>query len=142
MPEHTFHLALRPWLHTAGISEYIIIDWSSRDGNMMRSTLPNELVQLTPELRGSVLFLNVLDEEEWVLTRAYNLGFSLAHSDIILKVDCDSVLSADFLDRNRLDGADPIYRTGSMGTFRNENEVPLHGVLLAPRFSVLLSQRV
>ncbi|KAA8499504.1 hypothetical protein FVE85_7089 [Porphyridium purpureum] len=133
--EHTFHMASMSWFYAHGIAEFVIVDWSSSRAELMRSTVANEFVSLPPVQRDKLLFVRVLDEPNWSLTRAYNLAFGLVRSKRILKVDCDTILSVDFVEKNPLPS--DTFVTGVLGTFRNENEEALRGVFLARTGDVL-----
>jgi len=87
--------ALPSWLALPGISEIVIVDWSS-DMPVARS-----LAQAgTADPR--IVVVRVENEPRWVLSHAFNVGFRMARHEHILKADADIVLTPDFLSANPL----------------------------------------
>ncbi len=87
--------ALSSWLKLDEISEIIIVDWSSD------TPLKRELAVFT-EADERIRIVRVDDEDEWILTCAYNGGFRCASHAVILKADADIVINPDFFRRNKL----------------------------------------
>lgn len=83
------------WLAQPGISEVVIVDWSS-DTPVARDLAAAGIAD------GRVRVVRVAGEPRWILSYAFNLGFRLARHAVILKADADIVLAPDFLHRNPL----------------------------------------
>lgn len=79
--------ALRSWEKLRGIAEIIVVDYGSR-----------KKIQSNGD-RVTVVRVNGVSEEGWILSRAYNVAVRVAKSKWILRVDCDSVLPPDFVER-------------------------------------------
>ena len=69
---------LPAWLRLPDISEFVLVDWSTREPF-------DDLLALDPRIR----IVRAVDEPKWILAYAYNLGISHAKGDIILKCDAD-----------------------------------------------------
>jgi len=89
-------LALPTWLALPGIDEIVVVDWTSASP-VAADLLAADLTD--PRIR----VVRVEEEPDWVLSRAFNLGFRLARYDRILKVDADIQLAQEFFESNRLE---------------------------------------
>jgi len=125
---HDMDVSLQTWLRVKNVDEIILVDWSSSNrasflGSSRRSG----------ELGKKLVLVRVEDQKEWVLTRAYNLAIKVASGSWILKVDCDTLVHPDFVDRH------PIQKGAfySLKFPRNSNEARLSGVLFAGRDDLL-----
>ncbi len=87
--------SLRTWLRHNEISEIIIVDWSS-------STPVLEDLSSSGLLDKKIKVIRVRDRPRWILTYAFNIGFSFARHKKILKVDADINLHNDFFKKNPL----------------------------------------
>lgn len=87
--------ALPTWLAHQTVREVIIVDWTS-----------DEAVRQSLDENGfkdkRIKVVRVDNEPRWILSYAFNLGFRLARHELILKVDADITLKADFFDKNPL----------------------------------------
>ncbi len=92
---HNLIKALPSWLANPEISEVVIVDWSS-DTPVAADLATAGIAD--PRIR----ILRVEGERRWVLSYAFNAGFRAAACDLVLKVDADITLSADFFRRNHL----------------------------------------
>lgn len=117
--------SLGSWLEVRGIDELILLDWGSRDLHRF-ATIAH------PAVDPRILAVAAVNTSSWTLTRAYNLAVKFASGKNILKVDCDTVLDARFLERNTLTSSDE-YLTASWREARSENEQRLRGVFLVER---------
>lgn len=81
---------LPSWLGAANVDELVLVDWSSHD--KLADALPRSALN-DPRL----VLLRVDGQSEWMLSRAYNLALRFTTRRTILKVDCDTRLSHDFL---------------------------------------------
>lgn len=75
------------------LEEHIIINWSSKD------LVPTSLIKHNSKLR----IFNVQGEKSWWLSRAYNFGAFLAKGDFILKLDADTSLKHNALNKINLE---------------------------------------
>jgi len=75
--------ALPEWLKLPDISEFVLVDWSTREPF-------DDLLVLDPRIR----IVRAVEEPKWILAYAYNLGISHAKGDIILKCDADCIPDA------------------------------------------------
>lgn len=99
----TVGIALQSWLRLQGVTEIIVLDWSSNPP--IYSGLPQE------SLSDNRLFLaEAPGQVSWSLTRAYNAAIRLATSTYVLKVDCDTKLRPDFLVRHPI--SEQIFYSG------------------------------
>ena len=87
--------ALDSWLACPELREIIIVDWSS--DRPVQEALDEKGIG-DPRIR----VLRVEDEERWILSYAFNVGFRAASCRRILKADADIVLDPDFFAANRL----------------------------------------
>lgn len=129
--------------------EIVLVDW----GTATPDHVPVQLVveALKPK-DPRVTVVSVPGAETWVLSRAYNLGLSLARGEWILKVDCDTAIGPHFLDKIILppsvkaaaakraavesedasaESDDRFFYRFSWEHARSENEQHLNGVVLA-----------
>lgn len=89
--------SIHSWINLA-IDEIIIIDWCSK--TEFSTIIPYYLTQ-NPNFSKIKIF-RVDGFDKWVLTWAFNLGFSLAKGDYILKLDADIIVDENFLEKNPL----------------------------------------
>ena len=120
---------LPSWLVVRGVSEILLVDW----GHPERQWLDEELrsVSADPRLR----VVRVPEEEEWHLARAYNLAAQLARGERVLKVDSDTWLAPEALERQVL--APRTFLRGCRDRALDENGRHLNGVLLIRRTDFL-----
>ncbi|KAJ8900762.1 hypothetical protein NDN08_000063 [Rhodosorus marinus] len=116
----TLQEVIKYWLGAENVDEVIIVDWNSDP----------PLEQVVRKYSDPRLVLaRVEDEDDWVLTRAFNVGMSMATKDKLLKLDCDYALSPNFVSKHPLRKQDKIFYSGDYSKASNENEVHLNGVL-------------
>lgn len=120
-------LTLPAWDAVKEIDEIILVDWGSDSDEWEDLPLLDALVRA-----GRVSFVRVEDAGDWVLSRAYNLAAKFAMGKYILRVDCDTHLNPDFIDKHPRPAAGEYYTVG-WGTERNENEQKLRSVWFALR---------
>ena len=89
--------------------EHILIDFSSDE------RIDNNLIEINPKLK----IITVKNESTWWLARAYNIAFWLAKGDFILKLDADTVLNSEELNKINLNLVDGVVfeHQGGMGNF-------------------------
>jgi hypothetical protein len=80
--ESILRVSLSSWLQAKGITEIVIVDWSSK--NSLKS-----LETLDPKIK----VVRVEDQKYFNLGKAYNLAFNNASCDKILKLDVDYILN-------------------------------------------------
>lgn len=132
----TLAVAATSWTRVEGVSEIVLMDWSS--AAPLRAVLPPTV--LADE---RVFIATAPGQSAWVLTRAYNIAIRLATSAAVLKVDCDTVLSPDFLTTHPL--IPGVFYAGdwrvltlvsdssSSAPFVADEQVHVNGLLYAPR---------
>lgn len=87
--------ALKTWLEFSEIGEIIIVDWSSQID--VRDSI--EVAGLADE---RITILRVEKEARWILSWAYNLGFTYVSNAKVLKLDADILLDSRFFELNKL----------------------------------------
>lgn len=87
--------AVNTWILHDAIDEIIIVDWSSE------APVTESLAQAGIEDQ-RIRVIRVEGESRWVLTWAFNVGFSAAQYTKILKADADITIAEDFFNKNRL----------------------------------------
>lgn len=107
--------AVANWLQIHGISEIILVDWSSTPA----ITLPHD-----PRLQ----ILRVENEPHWMLAPAYNLAAEQATGDILLKLDVDYRLQPDFLANTKMRLGQ--YRHGDWAIGQGTDDIHLAGFLM------------
>ncbi|KAL1519493.1 hypothetical protein AB1Y20_023011 [Prymnesium parvum] len=113
---------LPTWTAMRGVAELVLLDWASSPP--LHAELP---AALDPRVR----LVRAPLETEWNLARAYNLAIQLARSDVILKLDSDTAVLPDLIERQPL-GAREFYR-GCSHRSTDENARHLNGVVLLRR---------
>lgn len=86
------------WRGVRGLDQIVVVDFGSEKESDMKNIIERET-----SARGDAeeLFVTMNDTRaEWAISRAYNLAASLAFGDVLVKVDCDSFLTPDFLEKN------------------------------------------
>lgn len=104
------------WLKVKGVSEIVIVDWSSKE------QLLNDIEAINDD---RIKLIRVDGMLRWVLSWAYNLAISLTSYDKVLKIDSDIILPDNFLIKYSPD--DINFFRGSWKIARNENENHLNG---------------
>lgn len=97
------------------LREHIIVDYSSK------KSIPQEIY----DLNSKVKIVKVNYENEWWLSRAFNFAFQLAKGNFILKLDADTILRSDEInkiDLTNLDGTVFAYG-GGKGNFLIKREI-------------------
>lgn len=116
---NTLEVAVRSWLSATGVSEIILVDWSS-DPPILQS-----IPDLLEDIRVKVIV--VQGEKKWILSWAYNLALRFVQpGSFMLKVDCDTILSSDFLEHHPLKKG--IYYAGNWKLMETENAQHLNGI--------------
>jgi len=126
-----FEVALNSWLLVESVRQVIIIDWAS--GHCIRDaidTAANENLTVKIDL------VEVKTGQSFRLSVAYNYAFGLAHSENILKVDCDTEIAPHFLSENGISSHIPL-RRGVDFSQVTDNDMHLNGVFVAKKSLVL-----
>ncbi|CAN8073026.1 unnamed protein product [Agarophyton chilense] len=122
--------ALPGWLEAIRPQDDILlVDWGTRPPDHVPL---EEVVRNTAGPKVSVV--TVQEPDQWVLSRAYNLAFSLATGDWIFKVDCDTEVRRSFFERHPLRRKNydfPFFYRFDWKKAGNENQKHLAGVFLA-----------
>ncbi|KAA8492196.1 hypothetical protein FVE85_3634 [Porphyridium purpureum] len=121
--------SLPTWLEVQGVDEIIVVDWSS---DPPLEEVLGKLVEKDPRVH----IVRVENEPHWVLSRAFNLGMSLVTRPIVLRVDCDYKLEPDLLEKHAVKADDRVFYSGNWRNAKNENEVHLNGMVIAPKAAV------
>lgn len=87
--------SLATWLEVDGLSEIVIVDWSSDDDVL-------QAIRAAGLMSKKVRVIRVENEPRWILSYAFNVGFRLARHEVIVKADADITLRKDYLHRNPL----------------------------------------
>jgi hypothetical protein len=122
--------ALPSWLAVPGISEIVIVDWSS---DMPVAVSLRDAGLVDPR----IVIARVEDEPRWILSYAFNLGFRVARHATILKVDADIVLRPDFTADNPPQPG--RFRAGNWRNAANGQEY-INGVLQVARSDLMAVQ--
>ena len=123
--------SLPSWLLINGISEIVIVDWSSSPP--LASTVQKILRTSANPSSPSVRLIRIDGEPEWVLSRAYNVAFNQTHRSIVAKLDCDYIVKPELFDAHEISTKSAWYYTGYYMNSRTPNEVHLNGALLVRR---------
>lgn len=119
--ESTLHAALDSWLGARDVSRIYLIDWSSAipyTSSLAPRFLHDDKIRV----------VRVDEQENYVLTWAVNFAFSHAREcERVLKLDCDSVITSDFIARNPLSPSS--FLSGDWRAARDDNEVHINGLL-------------
>jgi hypothetical protein len=125
--QETLRHAAESWRFVRGVSEIVLFDFGSAVA--LSSVISPSLLQ-----DRRLVLASSTRQNGWILSRAYNAAIQLASSAIVLKVDCDTVLEADFLDTH-------VVRKGEFfaGDWRalpsraESEQLHVNGLLLAHR---------
>lgn len=71
------------------LCEHIIVDYSSSN------PLSSDLLKINPKSK----LVRVENEEKWWLSRAYNFAASIAKGNILLKLDADTIINAENINK-------------------------------------------
>lgn len=121
--------ALPDWLRVLHPhhDEVLLVDWASKTPDFVPLS---EVVRASDDPRLSVVSLT--HSSTWVLSRAYNLAFSLARGEWLLKLDCDTAMHHNFLAAHPLPKPeDHSFYRFDWATARDRNEQHLNGIFLA-----------
>lgn len=69
------------------IKNHVVIDWSSET----EISIDDPFINL----------FRIDGEKQWWLTRAYNVGFNMAKNDYILKIDADTLISEELINKTQ-----------------------------------------
>lgn len=107
--------------------EVILVDWATSIPDYVPLS---EVVRATPDVRLAVVTLS--HRAPWALSRAYNLAFTLARGEWLLKLDCDTLVRPSFLNLHPLpgDGSNTFYRFDWRDA-KTPNDRHLNGIFLA-----------
>lgn len=117
-----FEEALKTWIIHKEIDEIVIVDWSSDN---------SQKPIIDKYQNGKIFLAEVKNQNEWVLSKAFNLAARLTSRNKILKIDSDVKIFPDFFEKNKLEK--DCFLTGSWEKSRNENETHLNGALFIDR---------
>lgn len=116
-------LALPAWEEVDEVKEIVLVDWGSEDSALSGIPLLDSLLQ-----DGKMTLIRVKNVD-WVLARAYNLAARFAVGEVLMKVDCDTVVDKGFLTKHHVEKG--MFYTVNWGHERTENEKALRGVWMA-----------
>lgn len=110
----------------ASAGEVVVVDWSSK---------PSEAVDDWTQCPNGVQLqvIHVEQETTWELGRAYNLALTFATRRNVLKIDCDSILTPDFLSAHPDPAANNRFYAGNWKVARDQQEIHLNGIVYASR---------
>lgn len=91
----TLAQALRSWIRVRGVDEIVLVDWSSSPAVV--DDLPEDLLRSE-----KITLIRVAGQNDWMLSRAYNLAARVASYTRLTKVDCDTYLEPGFLEAHTL----------------------------------------
>ena len=89
--EHNLKLAIKSWLALEP-AEIIICDWGSS------TPIDSDILEVYDV--GVKVTVIRKEADNWILTWAFNEALSQVNTDYVLKLDCDHVVSKDFLEKN------------------------------------------
>jgi hypothetical protein len=123
----TLPRAAESWRFVHGVSEIVLLDFGS--------SVPLSSV-LSPSFLDDprLVLASATRQTGWILSRAYNAAIQLASSSVVLKVDCDTVLEADFLDTHSIQQGE--FYAGDWRALPSRGEIEqlhVNGLLLAHR---------
>ena len=108
--------ALKSWLALTEVHEIIIVDWSSQIS--VKKTIPHH---------EKIKIVEVANQKEWILSRAFNLGVCFVSTDKMLKLDADIILAENFLKKHKL--VKNMFYHGTWKTAKSFDQIHLHGQL-------------
>ena len=110
----------------ASAGEVVVVDWSSKPSDAVDAWThcPNG---------GQLQVIRVENETTWELGRAYNLALTFATRRNVLKIDCDSALTPDFISAHPDPATSKRFYAGNWKVARDENEIHLNGIVYASR---------
>lgn len=120
----TLPFALESWTQVEGVSRILFVYWGpSKDFNYISTLL--HLHSRNVETK------HIRTDAPFMITVAYNIAFDfLAENDIVLKVDCDTLVDPQFFQMNYFPDSDSKFLAGNWKLASNENEVHLNGLFL------------
>jgi len=120
----TLPFALESWTQVEGVNRILFVYWgSSKDFNDVSTLL--HLHSRNVETK------HIRTDAPFMITVAYNIAFDfLAENDIVLKVDCDTLVDPQFFRMNYVPDSNSKFLAGSWKMASNENEVHLNGLFL------------
>jgi hypothetical protein len=77
--------SLKSWIDTEQITEFIVVDWSSKNSLLHCK----EMWNLFRNSKKKYRLIRVEDKEYFSISKAYNLGFEYTENNLVLKLDCD-----------------------------------------------------
>lgn len=86
--------SISSWLKLP-VDEIVIVDWSSK-------TAVSESLARANIFDSRIKILRVNDEPNWILTHGFNVGFRFASHEYIFKFDCDTFVTQDFIQKNKI----------------------------------------
>lgn len=118
--------SFRSWLSVQHVNQIIVVDWSSSPP--LRPIIESIVHQSAA--RTSVRVIRVDNEQDWVLSRAYNLAIRNARYESILKLDCDYVTTPHAITRHPLESSPDAFYAGYYENARSSSELHLNGALV------------
>lgn len=156
----TLRNVLARWRAVSNVSEILIVDWSS---NPPLRDVVEHVADGDPRVR----LIRVDGEDQWILSRAYNLAVRSTSFDKIIRTDCDYTIGENFVNVHDLNDhrdlpldhpmehilinghtvrqpqtvspqlIQPRFFAGNYQHARNENEVHLNGAVYIKRADFL-----
>lgn len=108
--------AVTSWLLVEEINEIIIVDWSSDIS--VKNTIPTD---------SKIKIVEVPNQEDWILSRAFNVGACFVSTDKMLKLDADIILAKDFLENHTL--KESTFLHGTWKTAKTFDQIHVNGQL-------------
>ncbi len=122
--QETLKHVLPEWRKVKGVQEIVIVDWSSD---------PPLSPIIDAQNDSRIKLIRVVDEKDWVLSRAYNLAVNNTKFNCIIRTDCDYSLKPDILSAHDLNSTENGFYSGNWNLARDENEVHLNGAMIFSR---------
>lgn len=115
----TLRLALASWTAAENVQKIVLVDWGSDPAYF--AYLP---------VHPNVMLIRVENASRYILTSALNLASRYAEkTDGLLKLDCDTIITSDFLAQHPLEPM--TYYAGDWRVATDENQVHLNGIFYA-----------
>ena len=125
-----FERAFQTWLKLRGTSEIIVIDWNS---TVQVAELIRKTIAVSGKSRKTVTIRVVRVSHgpsvDWRISVAFNVALRNVRSDVVLKLDIDSLVAPDFLEKNMINSR--MFRYGDWRKARDSNDLHLNGVFIA-----------
>lgn len=120
----TLPFALESWTQVRDVDRILFVYW----GSLREFQDVSHLLQLKSR---KIETRHVTTEIPFILTVAYNIGIDfVAEDDLVLKVDCDTLVDPHFFRMNMDIDFDSKFYAGNWKMASNENELHLNGLFV------------